>query len=104
MAPTKSKAPTTAPQAPATSVTEQVTSLQQAIERNRIASEKLHASWLGWLRTLAGLVCVLSFVQVHAPWTQCWRDEASSYAQGMEIHLTLMQTVLIAIRDSLYVD
>ena len=60
-------------------------SMEMAFNKIRTDSEKLHASWLGWLRTLAALVVVLSCVQVHGPFMQCWRDETYSYAQGLAL-------------------
>lgn len=83
------------------SVTEHVASIEQAVERNRIASEKLHGSWLGWLRTLSALVIFLSCVQAYGPIMQCWIDEAYAYEQGLAIHLTFQRTVLLAVQDNM---
>jgi hypothetical protein len=82
-------------------VTDQVASIQIALEKNRVATERLHASWLSWLRTLAGIVVCLALVQAHGPLMQCMRDEAYAYSQGSAVNLSFPRNIVLAVQDGL---
>ncbi|GKY93381.1 hypothetical protein MPSEU_000305700 [Mayamaea pseudoterrestris] len=103
MAATTAQAPPAAPPViPEANVTEQVSSIQLALEKNRFAAEKLHASWLGWLKTLSGLVLILSCFQATGPFAKCFKDaEAFTHDHGSSANLTLLKTVMLAFQDNL---